>query len=237
MNALRKWLGNFRGDLTGPSSHRVCGVIIVTLVGAYAGLHTVFEARHDRQMNESLFERDIFTTLVSSGARGDFIAGMKDFGRIQRMSIRSAPGLWEPLGWWCREQPNMEPLWRWAKNRLEWCEKASCGDQGGGKQGYRINLRTADLKKTKLKNVELNESDLRGADLRWADLEEANLEEANLEGADLKEANLRGIRGIQCSDLKQARNWEQAFRSEVLACGAEIPSPVELSAIPANPDP
>ena len=312
MNALRNWLGNFRGDLTGPYSYRVWGVIIATLVGAYVGLHTVFEARHGRQMNESLFERDVFTTLVSSGVRGDFIAGMKDFGRIQRMSIRSAPGLWNPLGWWKREQPNMDPLWRWADNRLEWCENSLCGTP----RAYRIVLKEANLQKTRLKGVDLNESDLRDADLSCADLQgidlegadlqganlreaklqganlreaklqeaslreanlqeaslreanlqeaslreaklqeaslreanlqganlreaklqEASLREADLRGADLRGADLRGTEGINCAQLKQAMNWEKAFRDEVLTCAAEIPELDELLAIPVNPD-
>ena len=217
---MKTWLRNLWNDLTGPYSYRVWGIVAATVLGGYFGLYAALEARHDRQKNESLFQRDVFLTLVSSGVRGDFITGMREFGTVQNISIYSAPELGNPFTWWDTRKPNMDPLWRWARHRLEWCEESLCG---GGR--YRLDLRDTDLRGAKLRNVELHESDLRNADLRAAILEGANLNQADLEAADLEAADLRKAVGIECDELKKAKNWQKAFRDRGLACGAEIPVP------------
>ncbi len=52
----------------------------------------------------------------------------------------------------------------------------------------------------------------------------ANLFKAIVDGADLNGANLRGVRFLQCPQLKSAHNWQSTYRDEDLACGAAIPS-------------
>ena len=44
-----------------------------------------------------------------------------------------------------------------------------------------------------------------------------------LAGADLKHADLRGVTGLHCALLTQARNWHLACRDPELACGEEVP--------------
>jgi uncharacterized protein YjbI with pentapeptide repeats len=95
------------------------------------------------------------------------------------------------------------------------------------------NLRGANLSGVRLSRFNLGGADLRGADLRGADLQQARLQEAKLEGAyirganlgaaDLTEAFLYGAINLTCSQLRQARNWQRAYRDEKLACGATIP--------------
>ena len=225
MTGIRLRLCNFWADLTGPHCYRVWIVTAVTLMGAYFGLYAVIEARHDRQMNESLFERSVFVALASSGVRGDFIAAMKTFGKTQNMEIYATPGLRKPTAWWNKEQPNRNSLWHWARDRLEWCENTLCGDGQ-----FRIVLRNADLRKAKLEDVDLNSSDLRNADLREADLYGVNFDDADLERTDL-----RAVKGLVCYDLKKANNWQETFRDEELACEAEILEKQEETAVNSKP--
>ncbi len=94
-------------------------------------------------------------------------------------------------------------------------------------------LRKADLRLADLRGAYLMEADLRGADLRGADLRganlmgaklsKANLSGAKLSGANLWEANLTMAKELTCKQLKEASNWERAFRDESLACGKSIP--------------
>ena len=96
----------------------------------------------------------------------------------------------------------------------------------------------ADLRYSDLSKASLNETDSQGAmfwganleavRLRHADLKRAvfwsaNLKEVDLWGADLKEAILIEVEGLQCSQLKQAENWDAAFRDDILDCGKRIP--------------
>ena len=68
----------------------------------------------------------------------------------------------------------------------------------------------------------LQEAELQDADLDFANLQGANLTLAKFEGADLDGANLHGADGLNCDQLKQAKVWEDTFRSEELACGSPI---------------
>jgi uncharacterized protein YjbI with pentapeptide repeats len=100
---------------------------------------------------------------------------------------------------------------------------------------YAADLRGAILSKLVLDSARLKEADLRGADLSStrlnkatlfrAKLSEANLSEARLNEANLEEADLRNVRNLTCDQLKQATNWEKAYRDKKLRCGAEIPKP------------
>ena len=48
---------------------------------------------------------------------------------------------------------------------------------------------------------------------------------ADLSGADLSGAELGGVRNLTCNQLKNANNWESAYRDVELACGDDIPDP------------
>ena len=82
----------------------------------------------------------------------------------------------------------------------------------------------ADLRDTDLTDARLQKAWLTGADLRGA-----NLASASLDGANLWQADLRGASGIQCKQLKQAKNWESAHRNEEARCGAETVGPLTIS--------
>ena len=96
------------------------------------------------------------------------------------------------------------------------------------------DLARAGLRGLDLSGFDLSRADLRGADLRGtkfcdADLSGAHLEGANffkviLDGADLTAAFLDGVQFLNCAQLIVARNWQSAFRDDVLACGASIPN-------------
>ena len=91
----------------------------------------------------------------------------------------------------------------------------------------------AYLAGAKLSGANLKGADLEEASLAGANLEEALLSNANLEKADLTDATLTSAelthtkltraRGLDCTSLKTAKNWANAFRDEELACGAPIP--------------
>ena len=97
----------------------------------------------------------------------------------------------------------------------------------------RPDLSQAGLRGLDLSGFDVTRADLRGADLRGTNLSQANLSGANLEGAnlfkamldgaDLGGAFLNGAQFLNCAQLVVARNWQSAFRDEVLACGASIP--------------
>jgi len=50
--------------LTGPTGYRVVVPVLATLIGVYAGLYAIAEARHDRLLNRATFERNTFITIV-----------------------------------------------------------------------------------------------------------------------------------------------------------------------------
>jgi hypothetical protein len=59
-------------------------------------------------------------------------------------------------------------------------------------------------------------------------MEGANLSKAVLDGADLAGAFLHQIQFLNCAQLVVTRNWQSAFRDDVLACGVSIPDRVPL---------
>ena len=88
----------------------------------------------------------------------------------------------------------------------------------------KADLHGAKLQKATLLNADLREADLRGADLQHADLGSAKLCKAKLNNADLQDADLLGAdlreaRGIDCRQLRTAKNWEQSIRGPQLECG------------------
>lgn len=90
------------------------------------------------------------------------------------------------------------------------------------------SLRGLDLSGFDLSLMDLRDADLRGtkfceANLSGAHLEGANFFKAVLDGANLAGAFLHGARFLNCAQLIVTRNWQGAFRDDVLACGAAIP--------------
>ena len=103
---------------------------------------------------------------------------------------------------------------------------------------WKLGLRSADLRGANLRGANLRGANLRNADLRNADLGEADLQGADLWGADLRGADFREtywggllsesvlMRAISiCTYLRQAKNWEFAYRDEHLKCGKLIRTP------------
>jgi len=92
----------------------------------------------------------------------------------------------------------------------------------------RAGLRGLDLSGFDLSRADLRGTDLRGtkvcdADLSGAHLEGANFFKAVLDGADLAGAFLHGTQFLSCAQLVVSRNWQSAFRDEMLGCGASLP--------------
>ena len=59
---LKRWIiGGFKSFI-GPNGYIAA---IVTLLGAYVGLYSIMEARHDRRMSRAIIERPTFMTLTS----------------------------------------------------------------------------------------------------------------------------------------------------------------------------
>jgi uncharacterized protein YjbI with pentapeptide repeats len=92
----------------------------------------------------------------------------------------------------------------------------------------RAALRGLDLTGFDLSRADLRAADLRGtrlcdADLSGARMEGANFFKAVLDGADLAAGHLDGAQFLNCAQLIVTRNWQSAYRDEMLACGAAIP--------------
>jgi uncharacterized protein YjbI with pentapeptide repeats len=110
---------------------------------------------------------------------------------------------------------------------------ATAWNEWRAEQGETPDLSRAGLRGLDLSGLDLSRADLRGADLRGAkfcdaDLSGARLERANffkavLDGANLAGAFLTGAQFLNCAQLVVTRNWESAFRDEMLGCGASIP--------------
>ena len=76
---LKRWcIGAFK-SFVGPNGY----IAIVTLLGAYVGLYSIMEARHERRMNGARIERTTFMSMASSGNSASFVAAMKNFGPLQ----------------------------------------------------------------------------------------------------------------------------------------------------------
>ena len=85
--------------------------------------------------------------------------------------------------------------------------------QGAHLQGtnfYKADLIKVHLSEAVLTNASLSKAQLVDADLEDAKLEKVDLEGANLKGANLKGANLKGAKGLNITQLKEAKNWESA---------------------------
>jgi len=90
------------------------------------------------------------------------------------------------------------------------------------------DLSRAGLRGLDLSGFDLSRADLRGtycsdANLAGARLEGANLFKAVLDGADFAGALLHDAQFLNCAQLVVTRNWQSAFRDDVLGCGAPIP--------------
>jgi hypothetical protein len=140
------WLCDAMKYLKGPTGYRFFVPAIATLVGAYFGLYTVLEARHERGVNRALFERATFMSMVSSGNRGSTVAALKNFGPVQSIRIPKEPALWPPFHNWffTEHQPNINPMRIWAQYFLTLCTKESCGNPNID-QEYRLDLKMANL--------------------------------------------------------------------------------------------
>ena len=91
------------------------------------------------------------------------------------------------------------------------------------------SLSFAELQGANLKGAELQSADLSRAELQCARLTGANLQGARLKGTDLRDADLEEAKGLNCEQLKKAKNWQAAYRDTELSCDAEIPEiPFEL---------
>ena len=195
---------------------------VAATVAAYVALHAMFEARHDRQMNEVLFERDVFVSLVTSGNRGDFVTAMKTFGEIQRREIYSAPPLLKIWRWWDLEEPNRDALWQWARDRLALCKPSECGDPSSAIRhgGFRIDLENADLRNGELRAVNFSGSNLIRAEFNDAVLVLADFQLAHLWNADLSAAELTDAKfqhaDLFKADLQEAVLWKADFENASL---------------------
>ncbi len=78
-----------------------------------------------------------------------------------------------------------------------------------GKEGGK-----ADLSKANLQEADLFGANLQGAVLSDANLQEASLFLANLQNTNLIFANLQQARGLSESQVRQAKNWRQAFYND-----------------------
>ena len=136
--------------------------------------------------------------MVSGGTKGRFIGAMKSFGYVQTITIFDEPELLKPWNWWKTTQPNIEPLWQWARYRLGECTPIECG--GGN---IRVELRGSNLQGVHLNQVDLSLSDLSLADLQRANLDGTRLTMAKLSDADFRGASLRGayLRGTSFEPL------------------------------------
>jgi hypothetical protein len=153
---LGQWIVDLVKRLRSPRRY----TLLVALVGAYFGLYAIFEARHERQMNRALFERSTFMTMVTSDKRGAFVAAMKQFGPVQTIRVPADPEWWPPFYRWCgKEQPNLLPLWQWARHFLASCTLDYCGVTDQDKH-WRIDLREATLRGATLGGATWHEVDL-----------------------------------------------------------------------------
>ena len=88
-----------------------------------------------------------------------------------------------------------------------------------GKKGRKADLRNANLQGADLFGANLQGAVLSDANLQEAFLQEANLQKAslflvNLQNTNLIFANLQQARGLSESQVRQAKNWRQAFYND-----------------------
>jgi uncharacterized protein YjbI with pentapeptide repeats len=89
---------------------------------------------------------------------------------------------------------------------------------------YEAMLREANLSGANMYGANLYGANLIGAYMHGANLSRANLMKANLSEANLSGTNLSNVKLLTCEQLRQAMQWEHAYRDEELACGASIPA-------------
>jgi len=87
-----------------------------------------------------------------------------------------------------------------------------------------IHFNHHDLSDSKFVSAFIMVTEFSHAVLKNAKLQNAFLWSVNLVGADIERADFRGVKGLDCDILKKAKNWEAAFRDDLLACGGEIPT-------------
>ncbi len=74
-----------------------------------------------------------------------------------------------------------------------------------------LDLSSINLCGVKLSGVNLNRTNSNRTNSNRADLSGANLNDANLSSADLSRADLRGAKNITLEQIKQAKNWQEAY--------------------------
>jgi hypothetical protein len=189
---LRSWVRHFLSSLTRPSGYDVIVTIIAGITTAYVGIYAIIEARYDRRVNRTLFERNAFMTMVASGNNGTFIAAMKTFGPVQTLMVPRDPDLFAPWTWGGQEMLNRDPLRLWAASFFPLCTARMCGGTNKWLMTWRIDLSGADLSKVNLSRANLSGAHFSETKLYKADLSGAILRGASLFGADLLGANLHG---------------------------------------------
>jgi hypothetical protein len=196
---VRNWTRHAWGFFVGPQGY----LVFISLIGVYAAVYSIVEARHERRANRALFERSNFMTMVASGNRGTFIAAMKTFGPVQTIAVPRDPELFAPWTWFEQERPNEDPLHMWAVSFFPLCTADMCGNPDAQPKPWRIDLTKAELANTYLLDVDLRDADLYNANLRDANLFAADFREANLISAIFTGANLASAR-LQKADLRGA---------------------------------
>ena len=122
--------------------------------------------------------------------------------------------------------PNDEHVVMLARGATAWNEWRADRDETPdlSRAGLRgLDLSGFDLLRADLRGADLRGTNLSGANLSGAHLEGANLFKAVLDGADLAGAFLYDAQFLNCAQLVVTRNWQSAFRDDVVACGASIP--------------
>jgi hypothetical protein len=162
-----------------------------SIAAAYLAWFGLIDSKSTQEETRASTERSLFMTLVSAGNAPSFVAAMKTFGPVQTIQVTEHPHLFTPWKWGRTYLPNQQPLWEWARSRLQSCEPQTCSLHGESRIDLReANLFGADLRDTDLNGANLFHADLSKANLILADLREANLTIAKLLDANLIDANL-----------------------------------------------
>ena len=122
--------------------------------------------------------------------------------------------------------PNDEHVVMLARGAAAWNEWRADHDETPdlSRAGLRgLDLSGFDLSRADRRGADLRGTNLSGANLSVAHLDGANFFKAVLDGADLAGAFLNGAQFLNCAQLIVTRNWQSAFRDDVLACGAPVP--------------
>ena len=161
-HVLKGWVKHFGRSIIHEGGYRIVIGIMVTLMGAYAGLYAIVEAKHERHLNRALFERSAFMTMVVAGPSG-FQSAMNQFAQIQNQMAPIEPTWSTPWQWFDEEKPNREPLRQWAKTFLHNCKPETCGRLAKKDETGEIEKGSKSLR------ISLSRADLRGGDLSGGD--------------------------------------------------------------------